>query len=350
MTKRFKHLLTVFFTFIGGLYFFMEFMLPKNINGFEFGKYHDQISKGIQVAGLMALGLGIINILRVHGNKIIKTKDGYINSIALILGLFIMLGVEGVNLYQSEKKLYIRNKIENLILFVDVIKKDSIKNLEKDPELRVLLLVNELKKIKIKLNSNKNFLANDAKNKKANFLFLEFKKNLNSSIKEADKLKLSYKEKNFDKINLSSKNLIYSLKETALLASKLTSYNYEKTSGKKISHFFFHAFFVPLGASMFSLLAFYIATAAYRSFRIRSLEAFVMMVPAILVMLGQIPHGPKYVSAELPEIRRWLMEYLNTPAFRAIFFGASIAALAMAVRMWLSLEKSPLSNEAEEKK
>ena len=104
---------------------------------------------------------------------------------------------------------------------------------------------------------------------------------------------------------------------------------------------------VPLGSAMFSLLAFYIVTAAYRSLRIRSLEALVMMIPALIVMLGQIPHGPLYVSESLPDIRRWLLENLNTAAFRAIFFGSAIAGLAMAIRMWLSLEKSPLSSDVD---
>jgi hypothetical protein len=94
---------------------------------------------------------------------------------------------------------------------------------------------------------------------------------------------------------------------------------------------------------MFSLLAFYIATAAYRSFRVRSLEALIMMIAAVVVMLGQIPHGPLYVWDKLPAMRLWLLQNLSTPAFRAVYFGAAIAGLAMSVRMWLSLERSPLS-------
>jgi hypothetical protein len=106
-----------------------------------------------------------------------------------------------------------------------------------------------------------------------------------------------------------------------------------------------HSFFFPLGAAMFSLLAFYIASAAFRSFRIRSLEALFMMLAAVVVMLGQIPHGPLYISESLPGMRLWLLENLSTPAFRAIYFGAAVAGLALAVRMWLSLERSPLSDD-----
>ena len=110
----------------------------------------------------------------------------------------------------------------------------------------------------------------------------------------------------------------------------------------------YEAFFVPLGSAMFALLAFYVATAAYRSFRIRSFEASIMMLAAIVVMLGQIPHGPLYISPALPAVRRWLLMNVSTPTFRAIYFGAAVAGLAMAVRMWLSLEKGPLQSDDDE--
>ena len=69
----------------------------------------------------------------------------------------------------------------------------------------------------------------------------------------------------------------------------------------------------------------------------------VMMIFAILVMLGQIPQGPLYIWEGLPALRLWLMANISTPAVRAIEFGSIVAGLAMAVRMWLSLEKSPLA-------
>lgn len=70
-----------------------------------------------------------------------------------------------------------------------------------------------------------------------------------------------------------------------------------------------------------------------------------MMTAALIVMLGQIPHGPMLISPQLVPLRLWLLEQLSTPAFRAIYFGSAIAGLAMAVRMWLSLERSPLDSE-----
>jgi hypothetical protein len=96
---------------------------------------------------------------------------------------------------------------------------------------------------------------------------------------------------------------------------------------------------------MFSLLAFYIAYAAYRSFKIRSIESGIMMFTAFIVILGQIPQGIMYISSDLPAIRLWLMQYLSTPAMRAIYFSSAIAGLSIAVRMWLSIDKNPISSK-----
>ncbi|GIV10366.1 MAG: hypothetical protein KatS3mg019_2457 [Fimbriimonadales bacterium] len=119
---------------------------------------------------------------------------------------------------------------------------------------------------------------------------------------------------------------------------------------------------VQLDAAMFSLIAFYIFSAAYRAFRIRSVEASILMFTAMVVMIGVVPLGA-YISYQLlglpaepapegasfltqvlhniglPKIANWLLTQLNAPAQRAIEFGVGIGGLAMAIRLWLSLER-----------
>lgn len=103
-------------------------------------------------------------------------------------------------------------------------------------------------------------------------------------------------------------------------------------------------------AAMFATLAFYIISAAYRAFRIKNVEATLMMVAALVVMLGMIPIGQALTSF-LPErgsfvslfrvdnISNWMLTTLNAAAQRAINFGLGVGALAIALRVWLSLER-----------
>jgi hypothetical protein len=57
-----------------------------------------------------------------------------------------------------------------------------------------------------------------------------------------------------------------------------------------------------------------------------------------LVMIGVVPLGAQ-ISPALPTIANWVLAQLNAPAQRAIEFGVGIGGLAMAIRLWLSLER-----------
>ena len=104
-----------------------------------------------------------------------------------------------------------------------------------------------------------------------------------------------------------------------------------------------------LNSTMFSIVAFYIVSAAYRAFRIRSVESSILLVSAFIVMLGQVAVGQALTSSlpntgfianlRLENAANWILTRVNSPASLAVDFGLGIGGLATALRLWLSLER-----------
>jgi len=116
------------------------------------------------------------------------------------------------------------------------------------------------------------------------------------------------------------------------------------------SKWIYDQIYAPMGATMFALLAFYIASAAFRAFRIRNLEAGLLAAAAFIVMLGRVPIG-EILSGWLPHslrlgaIQDWIMEVPQNAGKRAILIGAALGVMATGLRVILGIERSYLSGE-----
>ncbi len=96
---------------------------------------------------------------------------------------------------------------------------------------------------------------------------------------------------------------------------------------------------IPIGSAIYALLGFYIVSAAYRSFHLRSLEATVLIVASVLLMLGQAPIG-QVLWYDFPKLSNWIMTVPNSAGIRGIQLGAAIGAFAVSIRILLGLERS----------
>ena len=75
----------------------------------------------------------------------------------------------------------------------------------------------------------------------------------------------------------------------------------------------------PLTATMFAMLAFYIASAAFRAFRAKNIEATLLLGTAFIVLLGQIYAG------------EWLTSFLPDPASYLASFPEAAQAFASSI-------------------
>ena len=97
----------------------------------------------------------------------------------------------------------------------------------------------------------------------------------------------------------------------------------------------------PIEATMFSLLAFFVASAAFRAFRARTLSATILLASAFIVMLGLIPLAED-LFPPLADLASFLLKYPNTAAKRAIAIGVALGAVSVAIKTILGIDRTIL--------
>jgi hypothetical protein len=113
--------------------------------------------------------------------------------------------------------------------------------------------------------------------------------------------------------------------------------------------------FIPLGATMYSLLAFYVASASYRAFRAKTRDATILLVAAFIILLGRTPLGvyatgwiPESFSLlQIPNLAIWVMTAPNLAGQRAIMIGIALGVVSMSLRLILGVERTYLGVENE---
>jgi hypothetical protein len=144
------------------------------------------------------------------------------------------------------------------------------------------------------------------------------------------------------KIKTRARDWQYSIILIISLAVMLLAGFYKGRASMEEGNPFMYLYFnvqYPLEATMYSLLAFFITSAAFRAFRARNKEAVLLLVAAVLVMLGRVPIGAAIWDG-FPDVTEWIMMFPNAAAKRGIRLGIDLGLISMALRMILGIERS----------
>ena len=111
------------------------------------------------------------------------------------------------------------------------------------------------------------------------------------------------------------------------------------------------AVFNPCQATMFSLLAFFVASASYRAFRAKTPEATVLLIAAFVILVGRTPVGhlmtawippPFSEYLHIPNLSAWIMSVPNLAGQRTIQIGIALGIISNSLRLILGIERSHL--------
>jgi hypothetical protein len=108
--------------------------------------------------------------------------------------------------------------------------------------------------------------------------------------------------------------------------------------------------FKPLTATMFAMLAFYVASAAFRAFRAKNTEAILLLSTAFIILLGRTAAGPALTSwlpdslagLKIENLTVTIMQVANTAGNRAIMIGIALGIASTSLKVLLGVDRSHL--------
>jgi hypothetical protein len=120
----------------------------------------------------------------------------------------------------------------------------------------------------------------------------------------------------------------------------------------------------PLTATMFAMLAFYVASAAFRAFRAKNVEATMLLITAFIVLLGRtyagvfltewLPHFLASITGwtvedfrtlQLDNLTDWIMNSPNKAGNRAITIGIALGVVSYSLKILLGVDRSYLGQD-----
>jgi len=108
----------------------------------------------------------------------------------------------------------------------------------------------------------------------------------------------------------------------------------------------------PITGTLFAMLAFYVASAAFRAFRAKNTESILLLATAFIILLAQtaagmfltgwIPEDSAFAFLRLDWMKIAITEHIQTAGMRAITIGIALGVAATSLRLILGVDKSYL--------
>jgi hypothetical protein len=106
----------------------------------------------------------------------------------------------------------------------------------------------------------------------------------------------------------------------------------------------------PIDSTFFAMLAFFVASAAFRAFRAKNTESLLLLATAFLILLGQTYAGavltaPLPADLRLDSIVFVIMSVFNLAGTRAIMIGIALGIVSTSLKVILGLDRSYIGVE-----
>lgn len=103
----------------------------------------------------------------------------------------------------------------------------------------------------------------------------------------------------------------------------------------------------PLGGTMYSIIAFFITSAAFRAFRLKGIESSLVLISGIIMVMSNAPLFT-VIFPPFKDWGTWIFAVPNMATMRAVVIGTALGAIALAVRTLMGIERGYLRGGGEE--
>jgi hypothetical protein len=347
--SNFRKPISVFVTFVAGFFFVLEWAWPRQRTtvgetaqpffGLDLREVIPIISPIAQILTGMLLALGVLSIFRVHFGRVFKMQKDWFFSAVLLLSLFVMVGLGLIN-WRGDRRV-LEEQAE-----IDLAARKAPGGV-----MPVSDRYANLAKLGVDDAADSQFEAKFAVSQRDFGQKKIDRATYNSQISQARSDADKFRSDEGAKVDQAAAGTLAADQMPAIVDYVKAGVGVEKERSGPVQGFnlLFSRGLLAMDAAMFSLIGFFILSAAYRAFRIRSIEASILMATALVVLLMFVPialmltngldPGSFAGNFRIDSIGLWLLSTINVPAIRAIDLGLGLGLLAMALRIMLGLER-----------